>query len=100
MQVDVWLTKLNAQSTFKTSTTQVTHFIASILMMITTAISASISAWKKLRILIVNFTRKKLFKKELCFKCKKSKYKVYNCFKSAQMHEIAMNLKNDLLSSK
>jgi len=43
MQVDVRLTKLNARSVFKTSTTQVTHFIASILMMITTAISASIS---------------------------------------------------------
>ncbi len=48
MQVDVWLTKLNAQSALKTLTTQVTHFIASILMMITTAISASIFAWKKL----------------------------------------------------
>ncbi len=44
MQVDVRLMKLNARSVFKTSTTQVTRFIASILMMITTAISASISA--------------------------------------------------------
>ena len=44
MQVDVRLTKLNARSVFKISMTQVAHFIASILMMITTAISASISA--------------------------------------------------------
>ncbi len=50
MQVNVRLTKLNAWSTLKTSTIQVTRFTASILMTITTAISASIFAWKKLRI--------------------------------------------------
>ncbi len=44
MQVNVRLTKLNARSVFKTSTIQVARFIASILTMITTAISASISA--------------------------------------------------------
>ncbi len=44
MQVDVRLTKLNAQSAFKTSTTQVACSIASILTTITTAISASTSA--------------------------------------------------------
>ncbi len=96
MQVNVWLMKLNAQSVFKTLTTQ----IASISMMITTAISASIFAWKKLRILNVDSAREKLFKKELCFKCKKSKHRACNCFKSAQMHKIAANSKNDLLSSK
>jgi len=45
MQVDVRLMKLNARSTLKTSTIQVARFIASISMTITTAISASISAW-------------------------------------------------------
>ncbi len=100
MQVDVWLMKLNAQSALKTSTIQVTHFIASILMMITTAISALIFAWKKLKISNVDFAKKKLFKKELCFKCKKSKYKACDCLESTQMHEIAANLKNDLSSSK
>ncbi len=44
MQVDVQLTKLNARSILKTSTTQVTRSTTSILTMITTAISASISA--------------------------------------------------------
>ncbi len=44
MQVNIQLTKLNAQSVFKTSTTQVARFIASISTMITTAISASIFA--------------------------------------------------------
>ena len=44
MQVNVRLTKLNAQLAFKTLMTQVTHFITSILMMITTAISTSIFA--------------------------------------------------------
>ncbi len=100
MQVDVRWMKLNAQSVFKTSTTQVACFIASILTMITTAISASISAWKKLRILNVDSAREKLFKKELCFKCKKSEHKARDCLKSAQMHEIAANSKNDLSSSK
>ncbi len=100
MQVNVRLTKLNARSTLKTSTTQVTRSTASILTTITTAISASISAWKKLEILNVDSAREKLFKKELCFKCKKSEHKACDCFKSAQMHEIAANSKNDLLSSK
>ncbi len=100
MQVNVWLTKLNAQSALKTSTTQVAHFITSISMMITTAISASIFAWKKLRISNVDSVREKLFKKELCFKCKKSEHRARNCLKSAQMHKIAANLKNDLSSSK
>ncbi len=100
MQVDVRLTKLNAWSILKTSTTQVARFTASISTTITTAISASISAWKKLRILNVDFARKKLFKKELCFKCKKSEHRACDCLESAQMHEIAANSKNDLLSSK
>ncbi len=100
MQVNIQLTKLNAWLVFKTSTTQVTCFITSILTKITTAILASISAWKKLRILNVNSAREKLFKKELCFKCKKSEHRACNCLKSAQMHEIAANSKNNLLSSK
>ncbi len=100
MQVNVWLTKLNARSDFKTSMTQVAYSIASILTTITTAISASISAWKKLRILNVDLAKEKLFKKELCFKCKKSEHKAHDCLESAQMHEIAANLKNNLLSSK
>ncbi len=98
MQADVLLTKLNAWSVLKTLMTQVTHSIASILMMIT--ISVSFSAWKKLRILNINFARKKLFKKELCFKCKKSEHRACNCLESAQIHEIAANLKNNLFSSK
>ncbi len=39
MQVNVQLTKLNAWSAFKTSTTQVAHFITSILMMIIIAVA-------------------------------------------------------------
>ena len=100
MQVHIWLMKLNAWSALKTSTTQVTRFIASILMMIITAISTSIFAWKKLRILNVDSAREKLFKKKLCFKCKKSKHKAHDCLESTQMHEIAANSKNDLSLSK
>jgi len=44
MKVDVRLTKLNARSILKTLTIQVTRSTASILIIITTAISASISA--------------------------------------------------------
>ncbi len=100
MQVDVRLTKLNARSILKTSTTQVARSTASILTTITTAISASIFAWKKLRILNVDSAREKLFKKELWFKCKKLKHRAHDCLESAQMQEIAANLKNDLFSSK
>ncbi len=100
MQVDVRLMKLNARSTLKTSMIQVARFIASISMTITTAISASISAWKKFKISNVDSAKEKLFKKELCFKCKKSEHKACNCLKSAQMHKIAVNLKNDLSSLK
>ncbi len=71
MQVNVWLTKLNAWSIFKTSIIQVTYFITSILIIIIIAISALIFAWKKFRISNVNSARKMLFKKKLCFKCKK-----------------------------
>ncbi len=63
MQVDVRLTKLNARSILKASTIQVARSTASILTTITTAISASISAWKKLRISNVDSAREKLFKK-------------------------------------
>ncbi len=100
MQVNFQLTKLNAWLALKTSTTQVARFITDILTTITTAISASISAWKKLRISKIDSVRKKLFKKELCFKCKKSEHRAHDCLESAQMHEIAANLKNDLSSSK
>ncbi len=100
MRADVQLTKLNAWSVLKTLITQVTCFIASILMIITIAISVSFFAWKKLRISNVDSAREKLFKKELCFKCKKSEHRACNCFKSAQIHEITTNSKNDLLSSK
>jgi hypothetical protein len=39
-------------------------------------------------------------KKELCFKCKKIEHKAYECSEMIQVHEIAANSKNDLLSSK
>ncbi len=100
MRADVRLTKLNARSALKTLTIQVARFIASISLTITIAISVSFSAWKKLRISNVDSARKKLFKKELCFKCKKSEHRACNCLESAQIHEIAANSKNDLLSSK
>ena len=100
MQADVRLTELNARSAFKASTTQAARSIASISTTITTATPASTSAWKKLRISDVDSAREELFKKGLCFKCKKSEHRARDCLEPAQMHEIAANSKNDLPPSK
>jgi hypothetical protein len=97
MQVDVRLTELNARSVVKASATQAAHSVSSTL---TTRFTSSVFSWKRLRRLNLNSIQKELFKKELCFKCKKSKQKAYDCFKMTQVHEIIMNLKNDLSSSK
>ncbi len=83
MRADVRLTKLNARSALKTLMIQVARSIASISMMMMIATSVSFSAWKKLRISNVDSARKKLFKKELCFKCKKSEHRAHDCLESA-----------------
>jgi len=100
MRADVRLTELNARSALKTSTTQAARPIASTSLTITTATSASFAAWKKLRISNVDPAREKLFKKELCFKCKKSEHRARDCLEPARVHEIAANSENDLPSSK
>ncbi len=97
MQVDVRLTELNIQSVVKASATQAARSVVSTL---TTRLTSSVSSWKKFRRSKLNSIQKELFKKELCFKCKKSEHRAYDCFKMTQVHEIAANLKNDLLSSK
>ncbi len=97
MQVDVKLTELNVRSVIKASATQAACFIVNTS---TTRLTSSVSSWKKFRRSKLNSIQKKLFKKELCFKCKKSKHRAYDCLKMIQVHEIAASLKNDLLSSK
>jgi len=97
IQVDVRLTELNAQSIIKASATQAARSVISTL---TTRLTLSVSSWKKFRRSKFDSIQKELFKKELCFKCKKSKHRAYDCFEMTQVHEIATNLKNDLLSSK
>ncbi len=97
MQVDVRLTELNARSVVKTSATQAA---CSVVSTSTTQLTSSVSSWKKLRRLKLNSIQKELFKKELCFKCKKSKHRAYDCFKMTQVHKIAASSKNDLFSSK
>ncbi len=97
MQVDVRLTELNVQSVVKVSVTQAAHFVFSTL---TARLTSSVSSWKKFRRLNLDSIQKELFKKELCFKCKKSKHRAYDCFKTTQVHKITTNSKNDLLSSK
>ncbi len=97
MQVNVKLIELNIQSIIKTSMIQTTHSVISTLFI---QFMISILSWKKLRILNLNLSKKELFKKEFCFKCKKTEHKAYKCFKMIQMHKIAANSKNDLLSLK
>jgi len=97
MQVNVKLTELNTQSVIKASTTQAA---CSVFSTSTARLTSSISSWKRFRRLNLDSIQKELFKKELCFKCKKSEHRVYDCFKMTQVHKIAANLKNDLLSSK
>jgi len=97
MQVNVKLTELNAQSVVKASMTQAAQ---SVFSTSTVWLTSSVSSWKKFRRLNLNSIQKKLFKKELCFKCKKLEHRAYDCFKTTQVHEIIMNSKNDLPSSK
>ncbi len=97
MQVNVKLIELNVWSVVKASMTQAAQ---SVFNTLTAQLTSSISSWKKFRRSNLNFIQKELFKKELCFKCKKLKHKAYDCFKIIQVHEIVANSKNDLLSSK
>ncbi len=75
MQVNIRLTELNVQSIIKASVTQAAH---SVFSTSTAWITSSVSSWKKLRRLNLNSIQKELFKKELCFKCKKSEHKAYD----------------------
>ncbi len=93
MQVDVRLTELNAWLIIKVSMISAAYSVASTSSARSTL---SVSAWKKLRRLNLDSIQKELFKKELCFKCKKSEHKAYDCLETTQVHEIAANSKNDL----
>ncbi len=97
MQVDVRLTELNAWLIIKVSAISAACSVASTSFI---QLTSSVSAWKKLRRLNLDSIQKELFKKELCFKCKKSKHKTYDCLKTTQVHKIIANSKNNLLSSK
>ncbi len=97
MQVNVKLTELNIQSIIKASAISVAFSVASTL---SARFTSLVSAWKKLRISNLDLSKKELFKKELCFKCKKLKHRAYDCLETIQVHEITANSKNDLLSSK
>ncbi len=94
MQVDVKLTELNAWSVVKALMIQAARSVSSTS---TVWLMSSVSSWKKLRRSNLDSIQKELFKKELCFKCKKSKHKAYDYFKMTQVHKIAASLKNDLL---
>ncbi len=79
MWVDVKLTELNARSVIKASIIQAAQSVSSTL---TVQLTSSVSSWKKLRRSNLNSIQKELFKKELCFKCKKSEHKAYDCLET------------------
>jgi len=97
MQVNVKLTELNVRSVVKASATQAARSVVSTSI---TQLTSSVSSWKKFRRSKLNSIQKKLFKKELCFKCKKSEHKAYDCFEMTQVHKIVASSKNNLSSSK
>ena len=97
MQVNVRLTELNARLVVKASATQAARSVVSTSI---TRLTSSVSSWKKLRRSKLNFIQKELFKKELCFKCKKSEHRAYDYLEMTQVHEIAINSKNNLFSLK
>ncbi len=78
MQVNVKLTELNVWSVVKASMIQAARFVFRTL---TAWLTLSVFSWKKLRRLNLDSIQKELFKKKLCFKCKKSEHKAYDCFK-------------------
>jgi hypothetical protein len=97
MQVNVRLIELNSQSIIKASAISAARSVASTS---SAHLMSLVSSWKKLRILNLDLSKKKLMKKELCFKCKKIEHRAYECFETTQVHEIAANSKNDLSWSK
>ncbi len=97
MQVNVKLTELNARLIIKVSAISAARSVTSTS---SARLTSSVSAWKKLRRSNLDFIQKELFKKELCFKCKKSEHRAYDCLKTTQVYEIAANLKNNLFLSK
>ncbi len=79
MQVDVRLTELNIQLIIKVSAISAAYSVASTS---SAQFTSSVFAWKKLRRLNLDSIQKELFKKKLCFKCKKSEYRAYDCLKT------------------
>ncbi len=97
MRADVRLTELNARSAAKVPATSAARSAASTSSARPTS---PVPAWKKLRRPNLDPIQEELFKKELCFKCKKSGHRAYDCLEATQVHEIAANSKNDLPPSK
>jgi len=79
MQVDVKLTELNIQSAAQVSAISITHSVANTSSACTSILhlTSSVLSWKKFKILNLNFNKKELMQKELCFKCKKIEHKAY-----------------------
>ncbi len=75
MQVDVKLTELNTRSVIKALAIQAAHSVSSTSI---AQLTSLVSLWKKFRRSNLDSIQKELFKKELCFKCKKSEHKAYD----------------------
>ncbi len=97
MRADVRLTELNARSAAKASAIQAAR---SAVSKSAARPTSSSSAWKKLRTPDVDSIREELFKKGLCFKCKKSEHRARDCHEDVKVHEVAANSENDTPPSK
>ena len=97
MRADVRLTELNARSAAKAPATQAARPAASKPAARPTSPS---STWKKPRTPDVDPVREELFKKGLCFKCKKPGHRARDCHEDVEVHEVAANSENDMPPSK
>lgn len=103
MRADVRLTELNTRSAARASTTPAARASASTPSARTSThrpTSPTTSSWRKPRTPDPDPDREELMKKGLCFKCKKSGHRAWDCPETTQVHEIAANSENDQPPSK
>jgi hypothetical protein len=102
MRADVRLTELNTRSAAQAPATSAARPSASTppARTSTPRPTSPVPSWKKPRIPNPDPIKEELMQKGLCFKCKKTGHRAYQCPEATQVHEIAANSENDLPPSK